>query len=124
MGWLDTPEDRRRQNVHVVAGGNIRDLDRIHERDRRRTINGLFWFFFIMSGLFGFILYKIGFVKQSVYLFSFALLFLIILIFRYGLHRKLKSGKSSYPQSSHSHYRRYRNHHRRHRHHHPHHRRH
>lgn len=93
MGWLDTPEKNRRQGVHVIAGGNIKDLDRIHERDRRRTINAVFWVLFIVSGLLGWFIFKAGFISQSYYLFGFALLFLVILIFRYGIHRKINLGR-------------------------------
>jgi len=99
MGWLDTPEDRRRQHVQVIAGGNIRDLDRIHERNRRRSINAIFWFLFIVSGLLGWLMFQTGLIKQSFYLFGFALLFLVIIIFRYGWNRKLRlprrQGRSS-----------------------------
>jgi len=90
MGWLDIPEERRRQHVQVIAGGNIRDLDRIHERDRSRNINAVFWFLFIISAILGLLFFKAGLVKLSFYFFGFALLFLVILIFRYGLHRKIR----------------------------------
>lgn len=94
MGWLDVPEERRRQHIQVIAGGNIRDLDRIHERERRRNINFFFWLLFILSGLGGFLTFKAGFVKNSFYFFGFAILMLIILIFRYGLHRSIILKKS------------------------------
>lgn len=102
MGWLDTPEERRRQHVQVIAGGNIRDLDRIHERDRTRKINAIFWFLFVVGTLLGLLLLKAGLTKQSFYLFGIALLFLVVLLFRYGLHKKVrlpnrvKSGKNSW----------------------------
>ena len=91
MGWLDTPEERRRQHVQVIAGGNIKDMDRIHERDRRRNITGLFWFLFIISAILGFLIFKTGFVKNSFYFFGFSILMLVVLIFRYGLHKSIKS---------------------------------
>jgi len=94
MGWLDTPEQRRKQHLQMIATGNIKDIDRIQERDRRRSINAIFWSLFIVGGLLGWLMLKSGFVKQSYYLFGFALLFLIIIIFRYGLHRKVKLGKN------------------------------
>lgn len=42
MGWLDTKESHRHQNVHVIAKGNINQADRIHQRERRRQ-----WFIFL-----------------------------------------------------------------------------
>ena len=44
MGWLDTPEQRRKQHLQVIATGNIRDIDRIQERNRGRGITAFFWF--------------------------------------------------------------------------------
>lgn len=93
MGWLDTPEDRRRQHVQVIAGGNIKDLDRIHERDRRRRINTILWTLFIISGLWGFFSFKTGFIDTSYYLFGFALIMLIALLVRYGFHKRIKIGR-------------------------------
>ena len=74
----------------MIATGNIRDIDKIQERNRRRRINSVFWVLFILSALSGFIYFKMNFVNVSYYLFGFALLMLIILIFRYGLHKKVK----------------------------------
>jgi len=91
MGWTDTPEDRRRQHLQMIATGNIRDLDRIHERDRRRKINAIIWFLFILSAVFGVVFWN--YIPIGYWLIGFALLFLIILIFRYGLHRKIKIPK-------------------------------
>lgn len=93
MGWLNTPEERRKQHVQVIAGGNIKDLDRIHERDRRRKINFIFWVLLIVCGLIGWLSFKAGFVRQSYYFLGLTLLFLIVLVFRYGLHRKVISSK-------------------------------
>jgi len=50
---------------------------------------------FIVSIILGWFIFKAGFTSQSYYLFGFALLFLIILIFRYGLHRKVDLGRKS-----------------------------
>lgn len=94
MSWLDTPEKRRRQHLQMIATGNIRDIDRIQERNRRRRINAIFWFLFIVTALFGFIYFKLGFVKISYYLFGFAGLMLVILIIRYGLHKKINLRKN------------------------------
>ena len=90
MGWLDTPEERRRQHLQMIATGNINDIDRIQERNRRRSINAIFWFFFIGGGLLGWLMFKAGLIEQSYYLFGFALLFMIVLIFRYGIHKKVR----------------------------------
>lgn len=90
MGWLDTPEQRRRQHLQMIAAGSIKDIDRIQERNRRRRINGFLWFLLIISALLGFFVFSGGFAIISYYFFGFALLMLIILIFRYGLHRKIK----------------------------------
>lgn len=94
MGWIDTPENRRKQHLQMIATGNIRDIDRIHERDRRRGINATLWFLLIISTILGFFIFKAGFVNSSLYCFGFSVLMLIILIFRYGLHRKVKLGRS------------------------------
>lgn len=91
MGWLDTPEGRRRQHVQVIAGGNINDLDRIHERDRNRKINAIFWVLFVSCALLGFVTFNsIIFGNLSYYFIGLSILFLIILLVRYGLHKKIK----------------------------------
>jgi hypothetical protein len=95
MSWLSTPEDRRKQHVQVIAGGNIKDLDKIQERDRMRRINGVFWFLFIFSAVIGFCLFKVDFIKYGLYLFGFSILMLIILIVRYGLHKSIILGRHS-----------------------------
>lgn len=109
MGWLDTPEQKRRQHLQMIATGNIRDIDRIQERNRKRGITGFFWFLLIVGVLFGFLLFKAGFVSQSYYLFGLAVISLIVLIFRYGFHRKVMG------KNDHGHHK---GHHRHHRHHH------
>ena len=90
MAWLDTPEQRRRQHLQMIATGNIRDIDRIQERNRRRKINFILSLFFIITALIGFFAFSSNLLKVSYYFFSFALIILIVLIFRYGLHRKIK----------------------------------
>ena len=95
MSWLNTPEDRRRQHLQMVATGNIKDIDRIQERDRRRRINAVFWFLFIISLLIGFSFYSIRSTKFAMYFFAFAILMLIILIFRYGWNKHLKLPRKS-----------------------------
>ena len=96
MGWLDVQPDKRRQHLQMIATGNIRDVDRIHERNRRRGINTFLWILFVIGTISGFLIFKADFVKNSFYFFGFSVLILIILIFRYGLHKKikLKAGRS------------------------------
>ena len=91
MGWLDTSEHNRRQHLQMFATGNIRDIDRIHERNRRRSINAIFWFLFIVSGVLAF--FYIRDYQNGYWLAGLSLLFLIILIFRYGLHKQIKNIK-------------------------------
>ena len=93
MGWLDTPEQRRRQHLQMFATGNIKDIDKIQERNRRRNITSIFWILFLISGLLGFFYVKTF--KSGYWLMGVSLLFLIILIFRYGLYKKLKKTQKS-----------------------------
>ncbi len=93
MGWLNTPERNRRQHLQMFATGNIKDIDRIQERNRRRSINGVFWVLFIVSGFLAFLSLKYS--NRGYWLVGLSLLFLIILIFRYGLHRRIKIPKRS-----------------------------
>ncbi len=89
MGWLDTPENRRRQHLQMIATGNIRDIDRIHERNRRRGINFGLWALFILSVVMGWLLFNIKQIQASLYLFGFSIIMLIIIIFRFGWNRKI-----------------------------------
>jgi len=93
MGWLETPEQRRRQYLQMVATGSIKDVDRIQERDRTRKINYLFWFFFVIFALLGILSLK--YLHKGYWLIGISLLILIILIFRYGWHKELRNAKRS-----------------------------
>jgi len=93
MSWLETPEQRRRQHLQMVATGHIRDIDRIQERDRKRKINSIFWFLFVVSTVLSFLSFKGNFNNAGFYLLGFSVLMLIILIFRYGLQKKIKLRK-------------------------------
>jgi len=104
MGWLDTPEERRRQHIQMIAKGDIKDLDRIHERDRRRRIRTVFWIIAVISALVGIYFMNIqDYVKMSV-AFLLTILIVVSIVFRRRHHHHHRS---------HGHHR---HHHRRHRH--------
>lgn len=95
MGWLDTPEERRRQHIQMIAKGNIKDLDRIHERDRARSINLVFWFLLIIGALFCWNRFNVGAIQDGFYSLVFSFFILVILIVRYGLHKNINIGRNS-----------------------------
>ena len=83
MGWLDTREGRRKQHLQMIATGNIRDIDRMHERDRKRR-----WFIFLDIALVICILIGIAFIYYNqdyitgIVFIVVGLLILLYLIFR------------------------------------------
>lgn len=95
MNWLNAPDGNKKQHLQMFATGNIKDIDRIHERNRRRKINGLFWFLFIISLIIAWSFYSVRDTKTALYFFAFAVLMLVILVFRYGWNRHLKLPKRS-----------------------------
>ncbi len=82
MGWLDVRDDRKRQHLQMIATGNIRDIDRIQQRERRRR-----WFIFIdivaiLSAIIGYLSYQASFYITSCWFFGITLIIILYLIFR------------------------------------------
>ena len=63
MGWLDTPKGNKKQALQMFAHGNIKDVDRIHERERTRKINSLIWLLFVIGAVMGFFSFNAGFLE-------------------------------------------------------------
>ncbi len=95
MGWLDTPQQQKGQHVQIIAGGNIKDVDRIHERDTRRGITGIFWILFILSSIFTFSYLYLNEINRNYLVVLVPLFFLLVLMFRYGFFKKKPSRRKS-----------------------------
>ena len=86
MGWLDTKESHKHQNVHVFAKGSLKQADRIHERDRKRN-------FFIVLDLICVFCLLIGvlFLAYGIdYKFGAILIVIGLIIIGYFIFRKRK----------------------------------
>ncbi|MEK6825220.1 MAG: hypothetical protein AABY00_00360 [Nanoarchaeota archaeon] len=82
MGWLDVKEGKGGQHLQMIATGNISEIDRIQQRERRRK-----WFIFldvvaILSLIVSYLLYKAKFYSEAYWSFGVAIVIFIYLIFK------------------------------------------
>jgi len=82
MGWLD----KGNQNTQIHGFGNIRDLDRIHQRERKRKIFLFLDFISIISILIGILIIY----SFKDYITGFVFIGIGIIILVYFISRKLK----------------------------------
>jgi len=89
MGWLDTKESRRNQHLQMIATGNIRDIDRIQQRERKRR-----WFIFLDVVLVACIIIGIIFTyydnnyKTGIIFLVIGLVIFLYLVLRKSLRKK------------------------------------
>lgn len=85
-----TDFDTQNMHMQMIGKADFKDVIAYREVLRRRRINICLWILLLFSILFGYFIFSIGMVSASYYLFVFALLILIVLIFRYGLPQKIR----------------------------------
>ena len=86
MGWLDTPQNKRKQHLQMIAMGNIKDVDRIQRRERRRKIFIFLDFILAISIILGiFIIYSF-----KDYTTGFIFIAIGIIISVYFIYRRMK----------------------------------
>ena len=88
MGLFDTPANRKRQHLQLIATGNIRDIDRIQQRDRKRhlfIVLNIILAISIFMGI-GFIAYN-GDYTTGIILIAIGLFIIVYLIFKKRKHK-------------------------------------
>jgi len=84
--------DFNTQKMHMQMHGkaNFHDVIKYRELLRNRRINAIFWVLFVISLLFGWLLFNVGFKGASYYILGLGIFCLFVLIIRYGLHKNIK----------------------------------
>jgi len=83
MGWLDVDSKKKEQHTQVIATGNIKDVDRIQQRERKRR-----WFIFLDIILVVCTLIGIGFIYTKDYLTGVIFIIIGLIILGYLILRK------------------------------------
>lgn len=102
MGLFNTPENRRRQHIQINATGNIKDIDRIEQRERRRRI---FIFFDVLAVFL--IIIGILSIYYKAYFFGIVLTVIGIGIIIYFIFRKTNK-KNDVHKKQHKHHHKHR----------------